>query len=1000
MKKIIHQIAIILFFASVSFAQTPVTVNSTGGAVTSAMYPDLKSAFDTINSGYQTGDINIFITGNVTQSTTARLDSSGRVQAWGTSSYTSITISPLGGTYTISGAIVAGSSLIHLNGADNVTINGMNNGTDSLIISNTTVSATSGTCTILLSNDATNNTIRSTTILGAATMSTTTNGGTIFISTAAPGGFGNDNNTITNCYIANNNATNTSFPYKHVYINGTTTNVAIANSGIVIDSNKFVNFRANGVYSNTGVTHLTVSNNHFYHTATLASSSVIFAPIWVSNISGENFNINGNFIGGSAPFCGGTTKPIVSLSAVFQTIYLNCATSSPSYINGNKISNLSITTSSTTVSHSYIFMNGGRIDCGTQKGNIIGTTADTSDLILTYSSTSASNFNAFGCAGANTTPTFDTIKIENNVMAGFSLRTTSTSGISMRFFDPTGSTGMFLVRYNTFGSPTVANSIRASMPSNNCFGFLCRSSSSGYVHQFVGNYFVNISLTSTAGGNLTGISLTNATNWRVDSNVFEKFTNYSTSTGVGQLAQLVGINYGPTGNLGSSCIGNTIKNFTSTHPTAKTTLTGIGCTGTTTATTTTVMGNRISGLNSLSADTSTIVGLFVNTAPGNSFVFANNEISLGLDSAGNTITNGHPFWGIQRLRGTSNFYYNSILVSGVNVGNNANTYAMFTTDTGGTRDFRNNVFSNTRSFATLGTTKNIAAAIAGTVTGGLITGLTIDYNLYYAPNVGGTLITNSGTDYGSVVSWNANASSHDVYSASGDPLFFSTTQLQGQAGTAITVGDPSVGITNDILGNTRVIFLRGAYDALSPIPVKYFYVKAEKQPNDVLLEWATASEINNKGFMIERSMDGVWFKEIAFVAGAGKSVQVVKYSWRDIDVLTNEASSIYYRLKQVDFDGRYEYSRTIVVDNKVDDEKIVFPNPFNNRLTVKCSSSESRVNITITDIHGKTYVSQQLSPTVGMLNIQIDNLEFLQKGLYLMKVESETTHRIVKLIKE
>jgi hypothetical protein len=119
----------------VNVVSAQVSVNSSGGIVTSAVYSDLKVAFDTINSGYQTGVINIVITGNFTQATTARLDSSGRVQAWGTSSYTSINIYPSGGAWIISGAVPAGSSLIHFNGADNVTINGLNNGTDSLVVS-------------------------------------------------------------------------------------------------------------------------------------------------------------------------------------------------------------------------------------------------------------------------------------------------------------------------------------------------------------------------------------------------------------------------------------------------------------------------------------------------------------------------------------------------------------------------------------------------------------------------------------------------------------------------------------------------------------------------------------------------------------------------------------------------------------------------------------------------------------------------------------------------
>ncbi|MBK8382582.1 MAG: hypothetical protein IPL16_11975 [Ignavibacteria bacterium] len=84
-----------------------------------------------------------------------------------TSSWTSLTITPIGAV-TVSGAIAAGSPLIDLNGADNVTIDGLNASGNSMIIENTTVSATTGTSTIRLQTDATSNTITRCSVLGAS----------------------------------------------------------------------------------------------------------------------------------------------------------------------------------------------------------------------------------------------------------------------------------------------------------------------------------------------------------------------------------------------------------------------------------------------------------------------------------------------------------------------------------------------------------------------------------------------------------------------------------------------------------------------------------------------------------------------------------------------------------------------------------------------------------------------------------------------------------------
>src|SRR6185436_12155073 len=102
----------------------------------------------------------------------------------GAASYASILITPTGGAArTISGAIAAGSPLIDLNGADNVTIDGLNTGGNSLTIANTTVSATSGTATIRFIGGATGNTITNANLLGSGTSSVATNGAIVFFST-------------------------------------------------------------------------------------------------------------------------------------------------------------------------------------------------------------------------------------------------------------------------------------------------------------------------------------------------------------------------------------------------------------------------------------------------------------------------------------------------------------------------------------------------------------------------------------------------------------------------------------------------------------------------------------------------------------------------------------------------------------------------------------------------------------------------------------------------
>lgn len=118
---------------------------------------------------------------------------------------------------------------------------------------------------------------------------------------------------------------------------------------------------------------------------------------------------------------------------------------------------------------------------------------------------------------------------------------------------------------------------------------------------------------------------------------------------------------------------------------------------------------------------------------------------------------------------------------------------------------------------------------------------------------------------------------------------------------------------NITLNTTIVSTCTAAEEALfandcnpTTLPVTWLYFTARaNDSHEVALNWATASEINNDRFEIERSADGSSFEKIGTVNGNGNSVQTIEYSFKDTTV---QRGVYYYRLKQVDFDGRFEYS--------------------------------------------------------------------------------------------
>ena len=220
--------------AAAGVTRQPSAPNVTATVGTGGTYLTLKAAFDDINSGVLTDTVQLDIIGDTTETVPAVLNASGS----GSASYTSVLIQPSGGAWTISGAIAAGSPLIDLNGADNVTIDGLNTGGNALTIANTTASATSGTSTIRFQADATNNTLTNLSILGSGSMAVGTNGGNIWFGAAAIS-TGNDNNTVSNNIIG---PAGTNLPTKGIYFNGSTTTAALNNSGIVVTGNNIYDY--------------------------------------------------------------------------------------------------------------------------------------------------------------------------------------------------------------------------------------------------------------------------------------------------------------------------------------------------------------------------------------------------------------------------------------------------------------------------------------------------------------------------------------------------------------------------------------------------------------------------------------------------------------------------------------------------------------------------------------------------------------------------------------
>ncbi|MEL6720523.1 MAG: lamin tail domain-containing protein [Bacteroidota bacterium] len=172
----------------------------------------------------------------------------------------------------------------------------------------------------------------------------------------------------------------------------------------------------------------------------------------------------------------------------------------------------------------------------------------------------------------------------------------------------------------------------------------------------------------------------------------------------------------------------------------------------------------------------------------------------------------------------------------------------------------------------------------------------------------------------------------------------------------------------------------------SPLPVELTKFTGKVVANTIQLEWITASELDNSHFEIERSENGKVFKSIGVVDGKGTTLETQYYRFEDTDPLPNLN---YYRLRQVDFDGTYAFSETIVLANDIGRKEFhIYPNPTNGQTTHLDYTTDQNggLRLQITNLNGQLLLHQYFSVTKGVNSLPLD-LSTLSKGMYFISLQ-------------
>ncbi|MBE0572070.1 MAG: T9SS type A sorting domain-containing protein [Ignavibacteriaceae bacterium] len=189
-----------------------------------------------------------------------------------------------------------------------------------------------------------------------------------------------------------------------------------------------------------------------------------------------------------------------------------------------------------------------------------------------------------------------------------------------------------------------------------------------------------------------------------------------------------------------------------------------------------------------------------------------------------------------------------------------------------------------------------------------------------------------------------------------------------------------------------------------PVPVELVLFTGSVEENRVILRWVTATELNNYGFEIERLQNSKTellqdWKKIGFVSGYGTTTEPKSYSFTDKEITTG----IYkYRLRQIDFDGTFEYSNEIIVEFDLSPKEFLlyqnYSNPFNSSTIIKYQvPKDEKVRITLYNILGEKILTLfEGEQKEGEYQISLSS-DKLPSGNYFYSLEATSTRQIKKL---
>jgi len=179
-----------------------------------------------------------------------------------------------------------------------------------------------------------------------------------------------------------------------------------------------------------------------------------------------------------------------------------------------------------------------------------------------------------------------------------------------------------------------------------------------------------------------------------------------------------------------------------------------------------------------------------------------------------------------------------------------------------------------------------------------------------------------------------------------------------------------------------------------PLPVTWLHFRGKTVAKNNLLDWATANEQNTKEYQIERSLNGTSFSRIGIVHAVGNSNQTNTYQYTDYDIDRLNSEYMFYRLKQIDIDGKFQYSNVVRLryNDKNTTNTIVYPNPTPGRVTILVGDIALVGSMAVLyDINGRLLENIKITASS-----QPVDLGRYVNGIYFIKMSNNEVLKIIK----